>query len=206
MAGIIPLATLFLNKFVEVNLERYKDDPEMLPLFQNLELNDIIISDLVPGVAEAQVATVSSNNRNFRGILQRWLPAFLDKPEPYALKNPANPLASINDLLEQEVPGVYGYMSEGEVFPGMVLPSSTLAGTLEVNAKATFQSNFGYAIDDSELTIGANSLSVTMNAYTRGSIPFVVAKGGVMVIPPTDYKRLAHPEDKFPYTVDPDSV
>lgn len=201
MAGIIPLATLFLNKFVEVNLERYKDDPVMLPLFQNLELNDIIISDLVPGVAEPQVATVSSDNRNFRGILQRWLPAFLDKPEPYALKNPTAPLASINDLLEQEVPGIYGYMSEGEVFPGMVLPGDTLIGTLETNAKATFQSNFKYAIGNSELTVNSNSLSVTMNTYTRGSIPFVIAKGGVMIIPPTDYKRLAHPEDKFPYSV-----
>lgn len=106
----------------------------------------------------------------------------------------------INALLEQEVPGIYGYMSEGEVFPGMVLSSSTLSSTLEANAKATFQSNFGYAIDNSELTVGENSLSVTMNVYTHGSIPFVVAKGGVMVIPPTNYKRLAYPEDKFPYS------
>lgn len=201
MAGIIPLATLFLNKFVEVNLLRYADDPVMLPLFQNLELNDIIIADLVPGVAEPQVATVSSDNRNFRGIRQRWLPAYLDKPEPYALKNPTTPLADINALLEQEEPGVYGYMSEGEVFPGMVLPSSTLSATLEANVKATFQSNFGYAIGNDELTVGENSLSVTMNVYTRGSIPFVVAKGGVMIIPPTNYKRLAFPEDKFPYSV-----
>lgn len=201
MAGIIPLATLFLNKFVEVNLLRYADDPVMLLLFQNLELGDIIISDLVPGVAEPQVATVSSDNRNFRGILQRWLPAFLDKPEPFTLKNPANPLASINDLLEQEEPGVYGYMSDGEVFPGMVLPGDTLSSTLEANVKATFQSNFGYAINNDELTVNENSLSVTMNVYTRGSIPFVVAKGGIMVIPPTNYRRLAHPEDKFPYPV-----
>jgi len=201
MAGIIPLATLFLNKFVEVNLVRYKDDPEMLPLFQNLGLNDIVISDLIPGVAEPQVATVSSDSRNFRGILQRWLPAFLDKPEPFALKNPVTPLASINDLLEQADPGVYGYLSDGEVFPGMVLPKDTLSTTLEANAKALFQSNFGYAINDEELTVNENSLSVTMNVYTRGSIPFVVAKGGVMVIPPTNYRRLAHPEDKYPYPV-----
>lgn len=201
MAGIIPLATLFLNKFVEVNLERYKDDPTMLPLFQNLELNDITISDLVPGVTEPQVATVSSENRNFRGILQRWLPAFLDKPEPFALKNPATPLASIEDLLEQVEPGVYGYLSEGVVFPGMVLPKETLSATLEANAKATFQANFGYTITDDELTISENALSVTMNVYTRGSIPFVVAKGGVMVIPPTNYKRLTHPEDLLPYNI-----
>lgn len=203
MAGIIPLATLFLNKFVEVNLERYKDDPVMLPLFQNLELGDIIISDLVPGVAEPQVATVSSENRNFRGILQRWLPAFLAKPDPFALKNPDSPLASIDDLVEQVDPGVYGYLLDGAVLPGMVLPKETVPDTLEDNAKATFQSSFGYFIGNDELTVGTNTLSVAMNVYTRGSIPFVVAKGGVMTIPPTNYKQLAHPEDKFPYTVDP---
>lgn len=201
MAGIIPLATLFLNKFVEVNLERYKDDPVMLPLFQNLELSDIVISDLVPGVTEPQVATVSSDNRNFRGIQQRWLPAFLAKPDPFALKNPGTPLAEINDLTEQVDPGIYGYLNEGEVYPGMVLPKETTPATLEAAAKATFQSNFGFVIGNDELTVGENTLSVTMNVYTRGSIPFVVAKGGVMTIPPTNYKRLAHPEDKYPYSV-----
>lgn len=201
MAGIIPLATLFLNKFVEVNLERYKDDPTMLPLFQNLELNDITISDLVPGVAEPQVATVSSDNRGFRGVLQRWLPAFLAKPDPFALKNPDAPLAGIDELTDQVEAGVYGYLSEGEVLPGLVLPPDTIPSTLEANAKATFQASFTYAIGDDELTVGTNTLSVTMNVYTRGIIPFVLARGGVMEIPPTDYKRLAHPEDRFPYAV-----
>lgn len=201
MAGIIPLETLFLNKFVEVNQERYKDDPVMLPLFQNLEVGDIIISDLVPGVAEPQVATVSSDNRNFRGIQQRWLPAFLAKPDPFTLKNPSTPLASIDELAEQVEAGVYGYLSEGEVLPGMVLPSTTIPDTMETSAKATFQSNFGYVIGDDELTVTSGVLSVAMNVYTRGSIPFTVAKGGVMTIPPTNYKQLAHPEDKFPYSV-----
>lgn len=201
MAGIIPLATLFLNKFVEVNLVRYADDPEMLPLFQNLELSDIVISDLVPGVAEPQVATVSSANRNFKGLLQRWLPAFLDKPDPFTLKNPNTPLADIVALADQEEPGMYGYLDEGVVFPGMVLPNDTMANTLEANAKATFLGSFGYAIGEDELTVSDNSLSVTMNVYTRGSIPMVVAKGGVMVIPPTNYKRLTHPEDLIPYNV-----
>lgn len=201
MAGIIPLATLFLNKFVEVNLVRYADDPEMLPLFQDLELSDIVISDLVPGVAEPQVATVSSANRNFKGLLQRWLPAFLDKPEPYTLKNPITPLANISALADQDEPGMYGYLDEGVVYPGMVLPNDTMSNTLEANAKATFLGSFGYSIGADELTVSDNSLSVTMNVYTRGSIPMVVAKGGVMVIPPTNYKRLAHPEDKFPYNV-----
>ena len=198
MAGIIPLATLFLNKFVQVNLDRYSDDPTMLPMFQNLELSDITISDLVPGVTEAQVATVSSHNRNFRGILQRWLPAYLDKPEPFSLMNLNAPLSDINQLLEQTAPGIYGYLDEGVVFPGMVLPKDTLANTLEANAKETFLGNFMYTIDTDELTFNSNSLSVTMNVYTRGSIPFVIAKGGVMVIPPTDYKRLTYPEDLLP--------
>lgn len=201
MAGIIPLETLFLNKFVEVNLERYKDDPEMLPLFQNLELGDIVISDLVPGIAEPQVATVTSENRNFRGVLQRWLPALLDKPEPFTLKNEGSPLADINELVEQTVPGAYGYLSEGEVFPGLVLPNTTTPETLEVAAKAIFQSTFGFIIGDDELTVTGGTLSVTMNVYTRGSIPLVVAPGGVMTIPPTNYKRLAYPEDRFPYNV-----
>jgi len=201
MAGIIPLETLFLNKFVEVNLERYKNDPKMLVLFQGLELGDITISDLVPGIPEPQIATVSSENRNFKGIQQRWLPAFLAKKEPFALKNPKAPLPNIEALAEQTEPGVYGYLSKGEILPGMVLSNRTMPETLEANARAVFQSSFMYKIGNDELTVNGNTLSITMNAYTRGSIPLTVAPGGLMTIPPTNYKQLTHPEDMFPYTV-----
>jgi len=202
MAGIIPLETLFLNKFVEVNLERYKDDPKMLPLFQGLELNDITISDLVPGVAEPQVASVSSENRNFKGILQRWLPAFLAMPDPFGLMNPGAPLPDFTALTEQLDPGVYGYIENGEVVPGMVLSNKTTEETLEANAKAMFLSSFNFAIDPDELVVSQTALSVTMNVYTRGSITFVIAPGGQFTIPPTNYKQLAYPEDRFPYTVE----
>lgn len=196
MAGTIPLAQLFLNKFVEINQDRYSDDPEMLPLFDNLTLSEITISDLVPGVPEAQTATVSSASRNFRGIQQAWLPAFLDAPNAFTLLNKEAPLASVNDLGSQTVEGVYGYLDADGVTVrvGVVLPSDTDAGTREVNAKATFQSAYKYVIADNELTVDADSINITMNAYTRGEIPHVVALVAPKVIPATDYGRLEYPE------------
>lgn len=196
MAGTIPLATLFLNKFVETNLERYKDDPEMLPLFQNLTLSEIVISDLTPGVPEAQTATVSSASRNFRGVEQAWLPAFIDSPLAFTLSNPGAPLADLAALGEQTVPGVYGYTVGGKVVPGLVLASDTDETTREANAKSVFQSAYKYVIADSELTVDGDSLDITLNAYTRGSLVHVVALVPVKVIPATDYGRLEYPEDQ----------
>lgn len=194
MAGTISLQQLFLNKFLEVNLDRYADDPEMLPLFQGLTLAEIVISDLNPGVPEAQTATVSSASRNFRGVQQAWTPAFLNSVNAFTLMNKDTPLANLAELSEQTVPGVYGYTDGATVVPGLVLPSDTDSTTLEANAKAGFQSAYKYVIADSELTVGENDLSVTLNAYTRGSIVHVVAEVAVKVIPATDYGRLAYPE------------
>lgn len=195
MAGTIPLAQLFLNKFIEVNEARYIDDPEMLPLFQGLTLAEITITDLNPGAPEAQTATVSSASRNFRGVQQAWTPAFLNSPFAFTLLNTGVPLASVTELGDQTVPGVYGYMDAGKVVPGLVLDSDTNAGNLQAKAKAGFQSAYKYVIADSELTVGDTDVSVLLNAYTRGSIVTVVALVPEKVIPATDYGRLAYPED-----------
>lgn len=194
MAGTIPLQQLFLNKFVEVNLARYASDPDMRPLFENLTLDDITISDLVTGAPEVQTATVSSAARNFRGIQQKWLPAFLNSPNAFIALNQEAPLASAADLTAQTVPGLYLYTSGSDVLPGLVLPFNTTAGTREANAKSLFQAAFKYVINDSELTVDASTLSVLLNTYTRGSIVHAIGTEAVKVIPPTDYGRLEYPE------------
>lgn len=194
MAGTIALESLFLAKFISVNEERYADEPDMLALFTGLQLGDIVISDLNPGVPEAQTATVSSTARNFRGIQQAWLPAFLDHERPFTLLNPGAPLADIGLLDDQTVPGAYGYLDAAVVKVGLVLPSDTEADTLEAKTKEVFQGSFKYVIADSELTVTETEVSITLNAYVRGSLPHVIAAVPVMVIPPTDYGRLEWPE------------
>lgn len=194
MAGVIALESLFLAKFISVNQDRYSADPEMLALFDNLQLSDIVISDLTPGVPEAQTATVSSTTRNFRGVQQAWLPAFLDSEKPFTLLNPGAPLADIGALDDQTVPGVYGYLDAAVVKVGLVLPSDTDETTLEAKTKEVFQGSFKYVIADTELTVTDTEVSITLNAYVRGSLPHVIAAVPVIVIPPTDYGRLEWPE------------
>lgn len=194
MAGTIPLEQLFLNKFLEVNEARYADDPDMLPLFQGLTLAEITITDLNPGVPEAQTATVSSATRNFRGVQQAWTPAFLNSPYAFTLLNTDSPLADLAALQAQTVPGVYGYMADGKVVPGLVLDPDTDEDNRVVNAKVGFQLAYKYVIGDSELVVGSGDVSILMNAYTRGSIVTTVAPHAIKVIPATDYGRLEYPE------------
>lgn len=194
MAGTIPLQQLLLNKFVEVNLVRYADDLEMKPLFENLTLAEISITDLVPGVTEPQMATISSTARNFRGVQQEWLPAFLNSPKAFTALNAEAPLVSLAALSEQTVPGLYLYIEGPDTLPGLVLPHDTTPETLEANAKSAFQSAYKYVIADSELTVGADTVSVDMNPYTRGSITHVTAALAVITIPATDYGRLEYPD------------
>ncbi len=195
MAGTIALESLFLAKFVAFNQDRYENDPDMLALFTNLQLSDITITDLVPGVPEAQTATVSSITRNFRGVQQAWLPALLDSEKPFTTLNPGAPLADFAALDDQTVPGVYGYLDNAVVKVGLVLPSDTDADTREANAKQVFQEAFKYIIGDGELTVTEDALEINLNAYVRGSLPHVTAAVPVIVIPPTDYGRLEWPEE-----------
>lgn len=194
MAGTIDLKQLFLNKFVEVNQARYADDPEMLPLFENLTLAEITISDLVPGVPEAQVATVSSASRNFRGIQQEWLPAFLDSPNAFTLKNKGFPLTSAAELANQTTPGAYVYTSGADTKVGLVLSASSTPVTQEDDAKAIFLEAFKYIIGDTEVSTDSTEVSVTLNAYTRGALTYAVGKEPIKEIPATDYGRLEYPE------------
>lgn len=194
MAGTIDLKQLLLNKFVEFNLTRYADDPEMLPLFQGLTLDEVTISDLVTGVAEPQMATISSTSRNFRGLQQEWLPAFINSRHAFTALNEATPLVDEAALADQTVPGVYLYTSGADVLPGLVLPHDTVPATLEANAISVFQGGYKYVIGDEELTVDDTTLSIALNPYTRGSLVHVTASVAVVEIPATDYGRLEYPE------------
>ncbi|MNM20166.1 hypothetical protein D3C81_305010 [compost metagenome] len=194
MAGTIPLEQLFLNKFVEVNLARYENDAEMLPLFQNLTLSEITISDLVPGVPEQQTATVTSVSRNFRGVTQQWLPAFLNSPNAFVLKNKDTPLANAAALADQTTPGAYVYTDGADTKVGLVLSASSTSGTQQEDVKAVFQDAYRYIISSDELTTDTTTITVAMNAYTRGSLVYAIGSEPVKVIPPTDYGRLEYPE------------
>jgi len=194
MAGTIPLAQLFLDKFVEVNLDRYKNDPNMLPLFQNLTLSEIVISDLNPGVPELQTATVTSVSRNFRGVTQQWLPADLNSPNAFFLKNKKTPLASKAALSEQTSPGAYVYTDGSKLSVGIVLSASSTEESMAADAKIAFFDAYRYILAGEELASDLTTLSIAMNAYTRGSVVYAIGQEPVKIIPPTDYGRLEYPE------------
>lgn len=194
MAGTIKLEQLFLDKFVEYNKTRYADDPVMLPLFKNLTLDEIVISDLDSSGPVIQSATVSSANRNFRGIEQSWTPADLNSVNAFTLVNPGAPLTSFAEVGKQTVAGVYAYTSGSDVFPALALPADTTPENREAAVRALFQSSYKYIITDAELTVSELNVSVTTNSYTRGTVLHTLSKAPVMAIPETDYGQLVYPE------------
>lgn len=195
MPGTIPLEQLFLDKFVEVNQSRYQDDLGMLPLFINLTLDEIVISDLVPGVAEPQVATVTSKSRNFRGLTQRWLPAFLDTPFAFFVQNKGNPLASVSELANQETPGAYIYLAAGQSKVGFVLPFNTAEANKQTAIRTLFLDKFRYYLDPADLSTTTSQISITMNAFARGTLPYVIGKEGIKLLDPYDYGLLTNPTE-----------
>ncbi|MBS9733499.1 hypothetical protein, partial [Pseudomonas aeruginosa] len=117
MASNLPIQTIFLDKFVEFNKDRYKDDAEMLALFDGLTLADITISDITADGAnpELQSATVTSVSRNFKGVEQKWLPANINTPFAFVVVNKGAPLTGEDQLAKQTTPGAYVYLvGEGE--------------------------------------------------------------------------------------------
>lgn len=201
MASNLPIQTIFLDKFVEFNKDRYKDDAEMLALFDGLTLADITISDITADGTnpELQSATVTSVSRNFKGVEQKWLPANINTPFAFVVVNKGAPLTSEAELADQTTPGAYVYLvGEGEEAVqrvGLVLASTTTTETQAADALALFKANFEYVLDDADVdTATAKVLKVTTNPFTRGELVYEIGKAPIIEIPETDYGRLEFKE------------
>jgi len=186
---------LFHERFVKFNLDRYKDDPKMLPLFQGLTLGMVSITDITDisePVEGSRRSTVTSVARNFKGIEQDWTPAdAATNVKLYTLGNedPLVPIADLETLKEQTAVGVYSYL-DGETVKAAVVISAEVeeagfAAAVETALKAALK----YDIPEVNVPEGGTTIELIGDTFL-GTLEWVQGAAEIIVIPPTYYGQL----------------
>lgn len=181
---------LFFERFLEFNLERYKDDPVYLPLFTGLTFADVSITNVIDIMdGERRSSMVVSARRRFRGVNQTWTPAPADTDlELYMLRN-SSPLNSLAEAMEQTEEGMYSYIDGDEIKAVVVIDALTGIQSIPAVVERVFRSAINYEIYD--VTVPANDSKVVLVGNTYGGIlEWVKGKAKILIIPETDYGQL----------------
>lgn len=183
---------LFFEKFLPFNLNRYKDDAAALAHFTGLTFADVQIT-AVTALAQPNrfSATVSSTTRRFRGVNQSWTAADAATDlNLWTLKNPGAPLASVDELAEQTVAGLYSYVAaDSKPTVGVVIPEGIAAGavadaiTTVLNSGAQYE-NDGYTVPEAGTTV------LVKGTTYNGTLTWAAAVIPMLEIPDTDYGQL----------------
>lgn len=181
---------LFFERFLEYNLERYKDDPVWLARFTGLTFADVTISNIIEIVDGARRSSmVVSAKRRFKGFNQIWTPAPAETDlELYQLKNDT-PLASLEEAQEQTEVGMYSYIDGEEIKVVVVIGESTAVEDEPAAVEAVFRSAINYNITDVEVPVGGTTVVLAGDTYA-GTLQWVKGLAELLVIPDTDYGQL----------------
>lgn len=198
MAGKLHKELVFAQ-FLPFNLTRYAADAEMLPLFQDLTFDEVVISDLVVNGTNPErfMATVTSASRGFRGVRQEWERGEFNDANGFRVLNRATPAANLTEITDlYNTPGAYVYM-DGAVkkVAILALKGADDAASI-VNAKATLGSSYLYEADELAVTVAAGLDSITplsTNPYMVGTIA-LLSVDAEKIVPPTFYGKLVYPE------------
>lgn len=183
---------LFFERFLAFNLNRYKDDATSLAYFTGLTFPDIAMSDIV-ALAEPNrfSATVTSTTRRFRGANQSWTAAdAATDVNLWALKN-TTPLASVDELSEQTVAGVYSYVgAEGKTTVGVVIPEGIEDAGIDAAVRDVINAAAQYETEGSSASSATNIAAVRGRTF-KGDLVWAAALIPMLTIPDTDYGQLA---------------
>lgn len=185
---------LFHERFVKYNLDRYKDDPKMLPLFQGLTLGMVSITDITDisePVEGSRRSTVTSVARNFKGIEQDWTPAdAATTVKLYTLSNedPLIPLPDLDALKEQTAVGVYSYLDvDGTtVKAGVVIAADVEEAGFAAAVETALKAALKYDIPEVNVPEGGTTIELIGDTFL-GTLEWVQGAAEIIIIPPTYY-------------------
>jgi len=182
---------LFVERFIKFNKSRYANDPEYLALFEGLQESEIQFGPVTDPGDGTLVMTIASASRNFTCLPpQSWTPSDASKtPGLFVLKN-FTPLADINELEAQTVPGLYSYMDGPNTLVGVVIDYSVADGSEAPAIAAVVTASLRYAIP-TILTQPGDTFVQLIGFTYRGNLEWVKGALGIRVIPPTDYGVLS---------------
>lgn len=181
---------LFFERFLEFNLERFKNDPVWLPKFQGLTFDMLTISDIQPIMGNTRRnSAVFSAARRFKGLNQSWTPA--NATTDLKLYKPVSPdpLADVTKLSEQTVAGVYFYVDGVDIKVGVVIAAGIAANDKAAAVEATLRAALVYDIPTVTVSGVGNTCVLVGNTF-EGSLIWAEGQEEILVIPDTDYGRL----------------
>lgn len=181
---------LFFERFLEFNLERYKDNPKVLALFTGLTFADVSITNIIEIVDGARRSSmVVSAKRRFRGLNQIWTPAPAETDlDLYTLQNDT-PLDSLEQAEEQTEVGMYSYIDGEEIKVVVVIAEATPDEEIQAAVEAVFRSAIKYEITDVEVPAPGTTVVLGGDTYA-GTLQWVKGVAEIFVIPDTDYGQL----------------
>jgi len=186
-------SALFFERFLAFNLDRYKNNAEMLAKFTGLTEADVTITDITEiaqPVAGSRRSTVTSLGRNFHGIQQDWTPAVAQtKLKLYILQNEEEPLAALADLADQTAAGAYVYLDGGVEKVGIVIGSDVDAADFATAVEATLRAALVYDIPTVNVPDGGTTVVLTGDTF-NGALEWAQGSEPVVEIPPTYYGDL----------------
>lgn len=194
MAAAKQHSTLFFERFLAFNLDRFAANPEFLALFTGLTEADVVFGAITRIDAGAKRSTtVNSAGRHFSGIDQVWTPSpAATDLKLYTLANAGAPLASVAELANQTTAGLYGYTDGADTKVGVVIAADVATADQPAAVKAAIQAALNYAIDDGLVTVDADAFTTLLDGDTfNGTLTWAVGSFAIKVIPATDYGTLA---------------
>lgn len=188
---------LFFERFLSFNQDRYKDDPKFGPMFDGLQENEVVVSEITPSNGGAQrTAKVVSLSRNFAGEGQTWTPGLAATDlNLYELVS-QDPLDSFAELAKQTTNGIYAYLGENdEILVGLVVNFDTEEEGEADAVEAVLRAGLVYDLPEDAVTVdnAANTLTIESDTF-GGTLAYAIGTEAVRVIPATDYGTLAGAE------------
>lgn len=157
----IPSNQLFLDRFIEYNSERYKDNPALVTMFKGLTLDKVELTNLRETTLEngkpANLFDIKAPGV-FVGKNQKFYPA------DYLIHNVAeiskDEPVTLQDLPQKDTAGIYTVLPEGG--SALVLKGDKT----ETAVKLLIEVKSRYDITDAQITINADLSSLTIKSPT----------------------------------------
>ena len=152
----LPSRQLFLDRFMEYNRERYKNDPETLARLQTLTLDKIVFQGLSddPSKPGGKVSNFSVPAGAIMAELQHWNPLDIKNEK---IINPAiiTAVPSIEEIIAANTRGLFSFEDQGQVKLAVVMSfrQDIPTGELTKDVVKTINYSSNYILKETDLQI-----------------------------------------------------
>lgn len=110
----LPSRQLFLDRFLEYNLERYKNDPDTLARLRRIKLSDIVFDGFAedPDRPGSVISNFTVPTDAIEAYLQKWIPVDV-KNENIIDPSNVTVVSDINDVIAANARGFFNYDDNG---------------------------------------------------------------------------------------------